>query len=465
MRDALQRHRSLRALVALGIIALLIYIIQALWSALAIVGDVFVIFLLAWIVTFILAPLSGRLERLGVHRVVAVSIIYLALLLASVGVAALAVPVVEAQVSLLAGRISVILSPHAGASGLGAQITTLLRFLGFTPADAQNLGSQAVGEALQVIGSFSRSSAGSATQIFSAVGTAVFGATLVVIISFYMMLQGDVLVEAVVTRLPPKWEPNARLFQRNVNEIFAGFFRAQVIVAAIYAVLTWIILLAFGLGDAWFVALISGALIWLPFIGAFLAVAPPLLLVAVVTPPDQLLIKLAIVGLLLGAAQHIVLNVMAPHLFGQHMRVPTLVLFAALLLGAGEGGVWGAFFAGPVVAVGYAMFEVFYERFSAGSPLFQDDDIEDDPNEARLDERLDEVAAEAPKPRSRQADRPPPAAGKGAPRTPADRADVADIPADGSGVEPPRPLEAPKNGNGQRGTPHPDGARDSKPVG
>src|SRR6185437_483841 len=126
MRDALQRHRSLRALVALGIIALLIYIVQALWSALAIVGDVFVIFLLAWIVTFILAPLSGRLERLGVHRVVAVSIIYLALLLASVGVAALAVPVVEAQVSLLAGRISVILSPHAGASGLGAQITTLL---------------------------------------------------------------------------------------------------------------------------------------------------------------------------------------------------------------------------------------------------------------------------------------------------------------------------------------------------
>jgi len=468
MRDALQRHRSLRALVALGIIALLIYIVQALWSALAIVGDVFVIFLLAWIVTFILAPLSGRLERLGVHRVVAVSIIYLALLLASVGVAALAVPVVEAQVSLLAGRISVILSPHAGASGLGAQITTLLRFLGFTPADAQNLGSQAVAEALQVISSLSRSSAGSATQIFSAVGTAVFGATLVVIISFYMMLQGDVLVEAVVTRLPPKWEPNARLFQRNVNEIFAGFFRAQVIVAAIYAALTWIILLAFGLGDAWFVALVAGALIWLPFIGAFLAVAPPLLLVAVVTPPDQLLIKLAIVGLLLGAAQHIVLNVMAPHLFGQHMRVPTLVLFAALLLGAGEGGVWGAFFAGPVVAVGYAMFEVFYERFSAGSPLFQDDDIEDEPNEQRLDERLDEVSAGASKSRAdraEQADKPPPAADKGASRAPADTSaetPAADMPA---ASEVPAPPGAPANGNGSRGTPQPKGVRDTNSVG
>lgn len=374
MRDILQRHRSLHALVLLAIAALVIFIIQAVWSALAIVGDVFLIFLLAWIVTFILAPLSSRLERLRLPRVAAVSIIYLALLLAVVGIAALAVPVVEAEISHLATRLSVALSPHAGANGLGTQIASLLRTLGFTPTDAQSLGQQAVTQAQQFITSYTQSTAGSASQIFSTVGTVVFDATLVVIISFYMMLQGDALIEELVQRLPPKWLPDARLFQRNINEIFAGFFRAQVIIAAIYAVLTWIILAFFGLGDAWFVALVSGALIWLPFIGAFLAVAPPLLLVAVVTPPQLLLVKLALLGLLLGAAQHIVLNVIAPRIFGQHMRVPTLILFAALLLGAGEGGVWGAFFAGPVIAVAYAMIEVVYERVSAGSPLFQNDE-------------------------------------------------------------------------------------------
>ncbi|HZC05131.1 MAG TPA: AI-2E family transporter [Ktedonobacterales bacterium] len=387
MRDSLQRHRSLRALVALGIIALIIYIIQAIWSALAIVGNVFLIFLLAWIVTFILAPLSGRLERLGAHRIAAVSAIYLALLVAVVGIASLAVPVVEAEITHLAARLSVALSPHAGANGLNEQIAAILRYLGFTPADANALGAQTVSQAQQVITSLSTSTVGSATQIFSTVGTVVFDATLIIIISFYMMLQGDVLVEKVITRLPPKWLPDARLFQRNINEIFAGFFRAQVIVGAIYAALTWIILAFFGLGDAWFVALVAGALLLLPFIGAFLAVVPPLLLLAVVTPPSQLLIKLALVGLLLGAAQHVVLNVIAPRIFGQHMRVPTLILFAALLLGAGEGGVWGAFFAGPVMAVAYAMLEVFYERFSAGSPLFQNDDEDDEdaPGAPKLD--------------------------------------------------------------------------------
>ena len=385
MRDALERHRSLQALVGLAIVALVIYVIHAVWSALAIVGDVFLIFLLAWIVMFILEPLSSRLQRLGLPRIVAVSLIYLALLLAAVGMAALAVPVLEAQVSSLATRIGAILSPRAGSNGLSAQVAGLLKFLGFSTKDATTLSAQLVNEARGAISSLSRTSVGNAQQLLVTIGTVMFDATLVVIISFYMIMQGDVLVEAVVVRLPPRWLPDARLFQHNITEIFAGFFRAQVIVGAIYALLTWIILAFFGLGDAWFVALISGALIWLPFIGAFLAVVPPILLVAVVTPSNLLLIKLAILALLLGAAQHIALNLIAPRIFGQHMRVPTLILFAALLLGAGEGGVWGAFFAGPVVGVAYAMLEVFYGRFSASSTLFQ--------AEQRPDEELAELRA------------------------------------------------------------------------
>jgi predicted PurR-regulated permease PerM len=367
----LERHRSLQALVGLAIVALIIYIVHSIWSALTIVGDVFLIFLLAWIVMFILEPLSGRLQRLGLPRIVAVSVIYLALLLAGVGMAALAAPILAAETTSLAARIGVLLSPTAGANGLSAQIVSLLKLIGFSQRNATSLSTQLVTQAHDSVASLSHVSVGSASQLLGTIGTVMFDATLVVIISFYMMMQGDVLVEAVVVRLPPRWLPDARLFQRYITDIFAGFFRAQLIVGAIYGGLTWLILAFFGLGDAWFVALVSGALIWLPFIGVFLAVVPPLLLVAVVTPSHLLLIKLALLGLLLGAAQHIALNLIAPRIFGQHMRVPTLILFAALLLGAGEGGVWGAFFAGPVVAVAYAILEVFYGRFSASSALFQ----------------------------------------------------------------------------------------------
>src|SRR5262249_27069303 len=156
-----------------------------------------------------------------------------------------------------------------------------------------------------------------------------------------------------------------------VLDIFGGFFRAQLIVAGIYAAFTWAILLALGQSNGLLVAIVSGIIMLLPFIGVFLAMLPPALLVLLQTPPDEVVLKLIILVIALAAAQHVVLNLMAPKIFGQHMGVPTLVLFAALLLGAREGGVWGAFFAGPIVAVGYAMFEVFYVRFANRSTLFQ----------------------------------------------------------------------------------------------
>jgi len=233
MRDALERHRSLQALVGLATVALIIYIVHSIWSALAIVGDVFLIFLLAWIVMFILEPLSSRLQRLGLPRIVAVSAIYLALLLAGVGMAALAAPVLAAQTTSLAARIGVLLSPHAGANGLSAQLVTLLKLIGFSQQNATSLSQELVTQAHASISSLSRVSVGSASQLISTIGNVVFDATLIVIISFYMMMQGDVLVEAVVVRLPPRWLPDARLFQRYITDIFAGFFRAQLIVAAI----------------------------------------------------------------------------------------------------------------------------------------------------------------------------------------------------------------------------------------
>ena len=54
------------------------------------------------------------------------------------------------------------------------------------------------------------------------------------------------------------------------------------------------------------------------------------------------------------------------------MGVHPLLLFAGLLIGAKFGGVWGALFAGPVVAIAYAMFEVFYDRYQRSSPHFPD---------------------------------------------------------------------------------------------
>lgn len=388
-RDLLQRHRSLRLLVGLVIIALALHVIEVIWSALTLVGDVILMFLLAWIITFILAPVAALMQRRGIPRVAAVSLIYFTLLIVVAGGITLAIPALQAQVSSLASSITTALSP-ANMAALDRSLVAALRQVGVGPSEARTLVDQLSSRLPALTSALAQNSVGIAEQLATSILIAIFDASLVVIISFYMMLDGARLVEGIVVRLPPAWERDVRLFQRYINDIFGGFFRAQLIIAAIYSAMTWLVLVILGLGDgALPVAILAGVLMLLPLIGVFLAIVPPVLLLliqVIQVPPSEVLFRLVLLVFLLGAAQHVVLNLLAPRIFGHHMGIPTLLLFAALLLGAREGGVWGAFFAGPVVAVGYAMIEVIYDRWSATSPLFQPEDQAGD--EAAV-ERLD----------------------------------------------------------------------------
>lgn len=380
-RDILDRHRSLRILIGLVIAALAIYVLGAIWSILVVFGGVILLFLLAWIVSFILEPVAAFLCRRGMKRVIAVSLVYTALLIVVSGAIVLAVPSFGGQIQQIAREITTVFSAD-NLPKLNEKAVGMLRHFGLRQKDAQNIVNQLSTRIPVWATSLSSGAIALATNLVTSLFNIILDTSLVLIISFYIMLDGARLVESVVVKLPPVWVDDVRLFQRNVKEIFGGFFRAQMIVAGIYAAFTWIILLILGQANGLLVSLISGVIMLLPFIGAFLAIAPPVLLVLLQTSPNQLLVKVVLLIFLLAVAQHIVLNLMAPKIFGHHIGVPTLVLFAALLLGAKEGGVWGAFFAAPVIGVAYAMFEVFYERWSSKSALFQavaDEGVEPEP--------------------------------------------------------------------------------------
>jgi predicted PurR-regulated permease PerM len=374
--DLLDRHRSLRVLIGLVIVVIGIYLINVIWNVLATFGDVILLFFLAWIVTFILDPLSTMLVKRGFSRVLAVSLVYLALLVVVSGLIVLAVPAIQAQVTHLAGQIqSELSSPNLGR--LSDSIIRTLERLGFSSKDAHSIVAQMITQIPQKTQQATNQAIGSASTLLPTIGTFLFDASLVMIISFYMMLDGGRLVESLCAKLPRSWEPDVRLFQGYVNDIFGGFFRAQVTVAGLYALLTWVttwIVLTIpsggGAGTAFLAAFLAGLFMLLPFIGAFLAVVPPALLVVIQTPPDTIIFKLILLIFLLGAWQHVVLNLIAPKVYGHHLGIDPIVLFAALLLGAKVGGVWGAFFAAPIVAIGYAIFETFYDRFTSTHPAF-----------------------------------------------------------------------------------------------
>ena len=369
--DLMARYRVLRVLVTLATVVLAIYTAQLIWMSLVTFGDVILLFFLAWLIAFVLNPLAVYLHHRGMPRALAVSLIYIALAITLTGLIVLTVPVMVDEIRRLAGELATTVTSE-NLSRFAANTTVALERMGISSRDAQRIVPQVSQQIPTYAGELTRNALDVGASAIASVLTLLFDAFLVSIISFYIMLDGGRIAAGIMRRLPPAWKPDAELFQGYVSRMFGGFLRAQLTLSLIYGALTWVLLALLGQANGLLVALVCGLVVIFPFIGPFVAIAPPVALVLLQTDPASAPLKLALLVCGLIIAQQITFQMIAPRLMSSHMGISPLVLIAALLFGAREGGVWGAFFAGPVVGVAYAMFEVFYQRFRRSSSLFPD---------------------------------------------------------------------------------------------
>jgi predicted PurR-regulated permease PerM len=172
----------------------------------------------------------------------------------------------------------------------------------------------------------------------------------VLLIAFYMTLDGARLVRRMLLYLPPDAGEIGRTIRAILNDKFGGYLRGQALLAASYGVLTWIIVLLFGVPYTVVIAVFAAVMMLVPFIGTFLAIAPALLgyLLVHATDPSFPWLGLVLLGLVLGAAQHVVINLMAPRVMGGAMNMHPLEVLVGLLLGAEFAGLWGAIFGVPI---------------------------------------------------------------------------------------------------------------------
>lgn len=369
--DLLARYRVLRVLLTLATVVLGIYTAQLVWTSLVTFGDIILLFFLAWLIAFILDPLAIYLHHRGMPRALAVSLIYIALAITLSGLIVLTVPIVGDEIRRLARELTAAFTAD-NLNKLAASAIVMLERLGVSSRDAQRIVPQVWQQIPTYTGQLTQAAVNAGASAIASVLTLLFDAFLVSIISFYIMLDGGRIAAGVMRRLPPAWIRDAELFRGYVSKMFGGFLRAQLTLSLIYSVLTWIMLAALGQANGLLVALVCGLLVILPFLGPFMAVVPPLALVLLQTNPADLPLKLALLVVGLIISQQITFQIIAPRVFSSHLGVSPLLLIAALLIGAKEGGIWGAFFAGPILAVAYAMFEVFYQRFRRSSPLYPD---------------------------------------------------------------------------------------------
>lgn len=349
VRLSAREHQLLQVLVVLAILYLAIQVFAFGWVAIAQIADVILIFVAAWALAYLLSPLVNGIDTgTPLDRTLSVVVVYIAIALVLALIGLLVVPPLVAQLNDLVTR-----GPEYGerASQLAASLQTTLERLGirvdltaFYGTLPQRFGDLAAAYAKDILG------------VVSATAAIFFNVSLVLIIAFLMLNDGDTMWHRFTRALSPELASEAELLRQGADRSFGGFIRGSLILGFIYAVVTLLILVPLGVPYAGVLALVSGLTMIIPFFGPIIAMIP-VLAVTFVGAADRLLI----VFILVLAAQQVLLNVVSPRIMSRSIGIHPIFIFLALLLGAKLAGFWGVFLAVPVAGIVNIFLRYSYE--------------------------------------------------------------------------------------------------------
>ena len=346
-------------MLVLGTIVLGIVAIELVATVFFALGDVILVFFLAWLLAFILSPVVAGLTRLVpiLPRIGAVVLVYAtmvgAIVLAVVGVAgalAQSITAFIANVPSLRSDLPVLL--HAWQDRL--------RAIGLDQVD---LVAQAQ-SFLDNLATYAAQLAGPVQQFAVASLGALGNLLIVLILSLYMVVDRDAILSFFFRIVPPGMKEEARLLETSIARSFGGFLRGQAILGVVYAAVAAVTSALFGLPYLAVTTAAAGVLMAIPFFGPFVAWAPPVI-VAILAVPGATLPT----AILMGAGWMAVMNILQPRLMQEAVGIHPIVVLGSVLIGGKIAGVTGAIFGIPIAAVLSAFFFHFLVMTREPSPI------------------------------------------------------------------------------------------------
>jgi len=135
--------------------------------------------------------------------------------------------------------------------------------------------------------------------------------------------------------------------------LWVAYVKGQLLISLLIGALTWIVSAGIGLSGAAVLGALAGVLESIPNLGPLIALVPAVAMAlwkgSSVIPVSNWVFALIVVGAYL-AVQQIGNLFLQPRILSEQLRLPPLVVFLALIVGAAVAGVLGAYLAVPVLA-------------------------------------------------------------------------------------------------------------------
>ncbi len=332
------REISRRAQIAFWL-ALLAVLIFGMW----LLGEIMTPFIAGMVLAYFLDPVADWLERLGLPRLLATTIILLMCVVAFVAIFLLLAPLLAEQARLLTEHLPRLLQSLAELFDRAAPQwlkDALQRAAARENADAGALA----GKAAEWLGSVLKSLLSGTAAVFNFLSLLI----ITPIVLFYMLNDWDRMIATLDSWLPRDHADEVRAIAIDVDRAMAGFIRGQGTVALVQGTFYAVALMAVGLDFGLLIGLLSGLMSFIPYVGATLGGVLSIGMGLVQFWPDWAMVLLIVFIFAFG--QFVEGNFLTPKLVGDSVGLhPVWMMFALMAFGYLFGFV-GLLLAVPIAA-------------------------------------------------------------------------------------------------------------------
>ncbi|QWT18649.1 AI-2E family transporter [Bacillus sp. NP157] len=336
------------------------------WQMLALVGVVvFVIWLLAPVLMpFALAamlaylgdPLADRLQRLGMGRAWAVSIVFTVITIIFIGVLLLLVPLIQTQVENLITNL-----PHYVEWMRSVALPWVQQRLHMDPAtfDTDSVLT-AIREHIGSIGSIAARTLQRITQSGMGIITWMTNLVLIPVVAFYLLRDWDTMIAHIQRLIPRSVEPTVVRLSRESDQVLGAFVRGQLLVMLALGVFYGLGLTLVGISIGPLIGMVAGLLSFVPYLGFMIGFVAALV-AALVQYGDWS--HVIMVGVVFTIGQLLEGYVLVPRLVGGKIGLHPVAVIFAVLAGGHLFGFLGVLLALPAASVVVVLLRYVFARY------------------------------------------------------------------------------------------------------
>lgn len=333
--------------------------------------------IVGFLLAYLLHPLVQLLQRIRIPRILAVLIVYLALLGFGV-LGSILIGQIFAQLGNFVQNIPQVVE-EAGetvsnvTSWFGNLASGFQNFMagqvGFESAAGLNetireqvanmLASAATGLSNSLRGLLSGGTDAiveGATSIISGTAMAVF----IILASAYFLYDFPRITSNFYRLVPVRWRGLYTDISGKADTAIGGYLRGQLLISLCMGLMIWIGLAILGVPLALSIGFVAGVFNLVPYLGPIVAAVPGILLALTISPLTALLA----VGLFIIANQ-VDGNVLTPLILGRVVNIHPLTVLLAIMVGLSLFGLVGALLAVPIVSFIKVLFEEYVMTGSA----------------------------------------------------------------------------------------------------